>query len=39
MEDLEANMEDNEDVEHSKQEEKFGKLQFSLDYDFQSGEV
>ena len=33
------NMEDNEDAESTKSEVKLGKLQFSLDYDFQKGEV
>ena len=32
-------MEDNEDAESTKSEVKLGKLQFSLDYDFQKGEV
>lgn len=32
-------MEDNEDAESNKSEVKLGKLQFSLDYDFQKGEV
>ena len=32
-------MEDNEGVEEAKEEMKLGKLQFSLDYDFQKGEV
>ena len=32
-------MEDNEDAESAKSVEKLGKLQFSLDYDFQKGEV
>jgi len=32
-------MEDNEGVEEAKEELKLGKLQFSLDYDFQKGEV
>jgi len=32
-------MEDNEGVEESKEDMKLGKLQFSLDYDFQKGEV
>ena len=32
-------MEDNEDAESAKSEVKLGKLQFSLDYDFQKGEV
>ena len=33
------NMEDNEDAESTKSEVKLGKLQFSMDYDFQKGEV
>lgn len=32
-------MEDNEDNESTKSEVKLGKLQFSMDYDFQKGEV
>jgi len=39
MEELEDNMEDNEDAESSQSEVKLGKLQFSMDYDFQKGEV
>jgi len=39
MEELEVNMEDNEDAESTKSEVKLGKLQFSMDYDFQKGEV
>ena len=39
LDDLPANMEDNEDAESTKSEVKLGKLQFSLDYDFQKGEV
>ena len=39
MEDLEGNMEDNEGVEEVKEEEKLGKLHFTLDYDFQKSEV
>ena len=39
MEELEGNMEDNEDAESAKEEVKLGKLQFSLDYDFQKSEV
>ena len=39
LEELEVNMEDNEDAESNKSEIKLGKLQFSLDYDFQKGEV
>lgn len=33
------NMEDNEDAESTKSEVKLGKLQYSMDYDFQKGEV
>lgn len=32
-------MEDNEDASGAKEEMKLGKLQFSIDYDFQKGEV
>ncbi|ELT99110.1 synaptotagmin 1 [Capitella teleta] len=39
LEELEVNMEDNEDAESTKSEVKLGKLQFSLDYDFQKGEL
>ena len=39
LEELEVNMGDNEDNESTKSEVKLGKLQFSLDYDFQKGEV
>ena len=40
LEQLDANMEDNEGAEEANKEEmKLGKLQFSLDYDFQKGEV
>ena len=39
LEQLDLNMEDNEGVEEAKEEMKLGKLQFSLDYDFQKGEV
>lgn len=39
LEELNVNMEDNEDAESTKSEVKLGKLQFSLDYDFQKGEV
>jgi synaptotagmin-1 len=39
MEDLEGNMEDNEEVQSEKEEEKLGKLHFSLDYDFQKSEL
>jgi len=39
MEELEVNMEDNEGAEEEKEEVNLGKLQFSLDYDFQKGEL
>ena len=39
LEELDVNMEDNEDAESTKSEVKLGKLQFSMDYDFQKGEV
>ncbi|XP_064628802.1 synaptotagmin-1-like isoform X3 [Lineus longissimus] len=39
LEELEVNMEDNEDAESTKSEVKLGKLQFSMDYDFQKGEL
>ena len=39
MEELDANMEDNEGAEEEKEEVNLGKLQFSLDYDFQKNEV
>nr|ABR68850.1 synaptotagmin [Platynereis dumerilii] len=39
LDELEVNMEDNEDAESTKSEVKLGKLQFSLDYDFQKGEL
>ncbi|XP_076466117.1 synaptotagmin-1-like isoform X2 [Babylonia areolata] len=39
LEELPVNMEDNEDAESTKSEVKLGKLQFSLDYDFQKGEL
>ncbi|VDL90028.1 unnamed protein product [Schistocephalus solidus] len=38
LEELEANMEDNEGVEE-KEKQNLGKLQFSLDYDFTKGEL
>ena len=38
LDELEVNMEEDDD-ESSKSEVKLGKLQFSLDYDFQKGEV
>lgn len=37
LEELELNMEDNEDVDGGHKD--LGKLQCSLDYDFQKGEV
>jgi len=39
LEQLDLNMEDNEGVQETKEDMKLGKLQFSLDYDFQKGEV
>jgi len=39
LEQLDVNMEDNEGAEETKEEMKLGKLQFSLDYDFQKGEA
>lgn len=39
MEELDANMEDNEGAEEEKEEVNLGKLQFSLDYDFQKNEL
>ncbi|KAK7494505.1 hypothetical protein BaRGS_00014158 [Batillaria attramentaria] len=39
LDELPVNMEDNEDAESTKSEVKLGKLQFSLDYDFQKGEL
>ncbi|XP_053397294.1 synaptotagmin-1-like isoform X1 [Mercenaria mercenaria] len=39
LEELEVNMEDNEDAESTKSEVKLGKLQFSVDFDFQKGEL
>jgi len=38
LEDLTVHMEDNEGVDGA-QPKSLGKLQFSLDYDFQKGEV
>ncbi|VDK76039.1 unnamed protein product [Dibothriocephalus latus] len=38
LEELEANMEDNEGVQE-KEKQNLGKLQFSLDYDFTKGEL
>ena len=38
MEELTTNMEDNEGAE-TKEEVNLGKLQFSMDYDFQKSEV
>jgi len=39
LDELDVNMEDNEDAESTKSEIKLGKLQFSMDYDFQKGEL
>ncbi|XP_060597970.1 synaptotagmin-1-like isoform X1 [Ruditapes philippinarum] len=39
LDELEVNMEDNEDAESTKSEVKLGKLQFSVDFDFQKGEL
>jgi len=39
LEQLDLNMEDNEGIQETKEDMKLGKLQFSLDYDFQKGEV
>lgn len=39
LDELQMNMEDNEDAESTKSEVKLGRLQFSIDYDFQKGEV
>lgn len=39
MEELDTNMEDNEGAEEEKEEVNLGKLQFSLDYDFQKNEL
>ena len=39
LEELDGNMEGDEDNESTKEEVNLGKLQFSLDYDFQKGEV
>jgi len=39
LEELENNMEDADEVESTKSEVKLGKLQFSMDYDFQKGEL
>lgn len=39
LEELPMNMEDNEDAESTKSEVKLGKLQYSMDYDFQKGEL
>lgn len=36
---MKGSMEDNEDGESGKEEVNLGKLQFSLDYDFQKSEV
>eukprot|EP00106_Octopus_bimaculoides_P007368 XP_014774810.1 PREDICTED: synaptotagmin-1-like [Octopus bimaculoides] len=39
LEELPMNMEENEDAESTKSEVKLGKLQYSMDYDFQKGEL
>jgi hypothetical protein len=39
LEELEANMEENEDTESSKEDLHLGKLHFSMDYDFTKSEV
>lgn len=39
LDELEVNMEENEDTESNKSDVKLGKLQFSIDYDFQKAEV
>jgi len=39
LEELEVNMEDNEDAKSQESEVKLGKLQFSLDYQFEKGEL
>ncbi|XP_077864937.1 synaptotagmin 1 isoform X1 [Saccoglossus kowalevskii] len=39
VEDLDAGVEDQEDTDSVKSELKLGKLQFSLDYDFQEGKL
>merc|ERR1739838_326888 len=39
MEELDTNMEDNEGAEEEEEEVNLGKLQFSLDYDFQKNEL
>lgn len=39
LDELEVNMEDNEDAGSTKSEVKLGKLQFSMDYDFQKSEL
>ncbi|XP_036368182.1 synaptotagmin-1 isoform X4 [Octopus sinensis] len=39
LEELQMNMEENEDAESTKSEVKLGKLQYSMDYDFQKGEL
>ncbi|KAL5009524.1 hypothetical protein ScPMuIL_011829 [Solemya velum] len=39
LDELQMNMEDNEDAESTKSEVKLGRLQFSIDYDFQKGEL
>jgi len=39
LDELEVNMEDNEDAKSQESEVKLGKLQFSLDYQFEKGEL
>ncbi|VEL24382.1 unnamed protein product, partial [Protopolystoma xenopodis] len=39
LDELEANMEDNEGADGEKEAVNLGKLQFSIDYDFSKGEV
>jgi len=39
LEELEANMEENEDTESSKEDVHLGKLHFSMDYDFTKSEL
>ncbi|XP_074661026.1 synaptotagmin-1-like isoform X1 [Tubulanus polymorphus] len=39
LDELEVNMEGDDDNESTKSEVKLGKLQFSMDYDFQKGEL
>lgn len=37
--DAETGLTDGEDKEEAKEEEKLGKIQYSLDYDFQNNQV